>query len=41
MGKKQRNRVTGQKKNNHVPVSDVIAADEAHGKEHSATKRKP
>lgn len=40
MGKtaKPRNRT---KKNNHVPAEDVIAAEEAHGKEHSAAKRKP
>ncbi|MEH7664755.1 hypothetical protein V7193_18215 [Bacillus velezensis] len=41
MGKKQRNRVTGQKQKIHVPFYDGIAADEAHGKEHSAAKRKP
>lgn len=41
MGKKYRNRITGQKKNNHIPEKDIIAAEEAHGKEYSAAKRKP
>lgn len=40
MGKKQRNRITGQKKNNHIPTKDVIVAEEAHEKEFSARKRK-
>ncbi|AFR74817.1 hypothetical protein CHCC20441_0618 [Bacillus licheniformis] len=40
MGKKQRNRVTGLKKNNHIPTKDVIAAEDAHEKEYSARKRK-
>nr|WGD64263.1 hypothetical protein P5652_11980 [Bacillus subtilis] len=40
MGKKHRNRITG-KKNNHIPEKDIIAAEEAHGKEYSAAKRKP
>ncbi|AUZ39033.1 MULTISPECIES: hypothetical protein [Bacillus] len=41
MGKKHRNRITGQKKNNHIPEKDIIAAEEAHEKEYSAAKRKP
>ncbi|MFP7496666.1 hypothetical protein [Bacillus subtilis] len=41
MGKKHRNRITGQKKNNHIPEKDIIAAEEAHGKEYSVAKRKP
>lgn len=40
MGKKHRNRIRGQKKNNHVPIEDVIAKDIAHEKEMSAEKRK-
>ncbi len=40
MGKKHRNRINGQKKNNHVPMEAIIAEEEAHGKEESAKKRK-
>ncbi|MBD1379040.1 hypothetical protein [Metabacillus arenae] len=40
MGKKQRNRIQGQKKNNHVPPEAIEAKENAHGKEYSSTKRK-
>ena len=40
MGKKHRKRVTGQKKFNHIPTKDVIAAEDAHEKEFNARKRK-
>jgi hypothetical protein len=40
MGKKHRNRINGQKKNNHIPADQIIAEHEAHGKEYSANKRK-
>ncbi|MGE6260321.1 hypothetical protein ACQKCU_20975 [Heyndrickxia sporothermodurans] len=40
MGKKHRNRINGQKKNNHIPSEDIIAEHEAHGKEYSAKERK-
>jgi hypothetical protein len=40
MGKKHRNRVNGQKKNNHIPAEAIIAEENAHGKEMSAQKRK-
>jgi hypothetical protein len=36
MGKKHRNRINGQKKNNHVPKEALIAEDAAHAKEYSA-----
>ncbi|MBD8068033.1 hypothetical protein [Bacillus sp. PS06] len=39
MGKKHRERLT-QKKNNHIPMKDIIAEEEAHGKEESAAQRK-
>jgi len=37
MGKKHRNRIASPKKNNHVPPEAVIAEQEAHGKEFSAS----
>lgn len=37
MGKKNRARVNSPKKNNHVPKEAIIAEQEAHGKEFSAT----
>ncbi|GIN85762.1 hypothetical protein J6TS2_21480 [Heyndrickxia sporothermodurans] len=40
MGKKHRNRINGQKKNNHIPSEGIIAEHEAHGKEYSAKERK-
>ncbi|MGV3465525.1 MAG: hypothetical protein ACO1OT_09560 [Heyndrickxia sp.] len=40
MGKKHRNRINGQKKNNHIPEDQIIAEQEAHGKEFTANKRK-
>lgn len=40
MGKKHRNRINGQKKNNHIPPEAIIAEENAHGKEYSAKKRK-
>lgn len=40
MGKKHRNRINGQKKNNHIPTDQIIAELDAHGKEQSAHKRK-
>ncbi|GER68533.1 hypothetical protein BpJC7_30150 [Weizmannia acidilactici] len=40
MGKKHRNRINGRKKNNHIPPEVIIAEQEAHGKEYTATKRK-
>lgn len=40
MGKKHRNRINSPKKNNHIPPEGIIAEQEAHGKEHSAQKRK-
>lgn len=40
MGKKNRNRVNQPKKNNNIPTDDLIAEQEAHGKENSAKKRK-
>ncbi|MBA2875404.1 hypothetical protein [Thermaerobacillus caldiproteolyticus] len=40
MGKKHRNRINGQKKNNHIPKEALIAEDAAHAKEYSATGRK-
>lgn len=39
MGKKHRNRNT-PKKNNHIPPEGIIAEQEVHGKEYSASKRK-
>ncbi|MDX8291628.1 MULTISPECIES: hypothetical protein [Metabacillus] len=40
MGKKHRNRVNGQKKNNHIPAEAIEAEHNAHGKEASPEKRK-
>jgi len=40
MGKKHRNRINEQKKNNHVPENIISAEQEAHHKEQDATKRK-
>ncbi|MCH1626340.1 hypothetical protein [Fredinandcohnia quinoae] len=40
MGKKHRNRINGQKKNNHIPPEAIEAEEIAHGKEFSATGRK-
>ena len=40
MGKKHRNRINGQKKNNHVAPEVIEAEHTAHGKEHSPKKRK-
>lgn len=40
MGKKHRNRINGQKKNNHIPPEAIIAEHNAHGKEESAKERK-
>lgn len=40
MGKKQRNRLNSPKKNNHIPPEAIEAEEIAHGKEHSASKRK-
>ncbi len=37
MGKKNRARINSPKKNNHVPKEAIIAEQEAHGKEFSAT----
>ncbi|WP_235848428.1 hypothetical protein [Litchfieldia alkalitelluris] len=39
MGKKHRERLT-KKKNNHIPMKDIISEEEAHAKEHSAERRK-
>lgn len=41
MGKKDRNRVNQPKKNNHIPLKDIISEQNAHGKEYSGKKRKP
>ncbi|MCM3573790.1 MULTISPECIES: hypothetical protein [Mesobacillus] len=40
MGKKHRNRINSPKKNNHIPPEAIVAEQEAHGKEFSATGRK-
>ncbi|MGE8204230.1 hypothetical protein ACQKP0_06655 [Heyndrickxia sp. NPDC080065] len=40
MGKKHRNRINGQKKNNHIPAEQIVAEHEAHAKEFSAKDRK-
>jgi hypothetical protein len=40
MGKKHRNRINGQKKNNHIPKEALIAEETAHAKEYSAKGRK-
>ncbi|MBB2481593.1 MULTISPECIES: hypothetical protein [Heyndrickxia] len=40
MGKKHRNRINGQKKNNHIPEDQIISEQEAHEKEFTANKRK-
>jgi len=40
MGKKHRNRINGQKKNNHISPEVIIAEENAHGKEFSAKERK-
>lgn len=40
MGKKHRNRINGQKKNNHIPEDQIIAEKIAHEKEISAKDRK-
>ena len=40
MGKKHRNRINSPKKNNHIPPEDIIAEENAHAKENSASKRK-
>ena len=40
MGKKHRNRINSPKKNNHIPPEAIVAEQEAHGKEYSATGRK-
>ncbi|WP_246483964.1 hypothetical protein [Heyndrickxia vini] len=40
MGKKNRNRINGQKKNNHIPKDQIIAEQVAHEKEFSAKERK-
>ncbi|WP_223701890.1 hypothetical protein [Sutcliffiella deserti] len=40
MGKKHRNRINGQKKNNHISPDAIEAEQIAHKKEHSAKKRK-
>ncbi len=37
MGKKHRNRINSPKKNNHIPKEAIIAEQEAHGKEFSAS----
>lgn len=37
MGKKHRNRINSPKKNNHIPPEAIVAEQEAHGKEFSAT----
>jgi hypothetical protein len=37
MGKKHRNRINSPKKNNHTPPEAIVAEQEAHGKEFSAT----
>ncbi|KAB2333546.1 hypothetical protein F7732_05480 [Bacillus mesophilum] len=37
MGKKHRNRINSPKKNNHIPEEAIIAEQEAHGKEYSAS----
>lgn len=37
MGKKHRNRTNSPKKNNHIPAEQIIAEQEAHGKENTAT----
>ncbi|WP_433742680.1 hypothetical protein [Falsibacillus pallidus] len=40
MGKKHRNRINGQKKNNHIPADQIVAEHEAHAKENTSDKRK-
>ncbi|WP_197284200.1 hypothetical protein [Bacillus sp. CHD6a] len=40
MGKKHRNRINGQKKNNHVSPDAIEAEHTAHKKEHSPKGRK-
>jgi hypothetical protein len=40
LGKKHRNRINGQKKNNHIPKEALLAEEAAHAKEYSATRRK-
>ncbi|MEI5907334.1 hypothetical protein WAK64_09715 [Bacillus spongiae] len=40
MGKKHRNRINGQKKNNHLPNEITDAELNAHKKEQSAESRK-
>ncbi|WP_335871686.1 hypothetical protein [Bacillus sp. 2205SS5-2] len=40
MGKKHRNRINGQKKNNHIPKEATDAELVAHAKEYSAVNRK-
>jgi hypothetical protein len=40
MGKKHRNRINSPKKNNHISPEAIVAEQEAHGKEFSATGRK-
>ncbi|KYD08542.1 hypothetical protein MXL46_01480 [Heyndrickxia sporothermodurans] len=40
MGKKNRNRINGQKKNNHIPEDQIVAEQIAHEKEFSAKERK-
>jgi hypothetical protein len=40
LGKKHRNRINGQKKNNHIPPEAIEAEENAHGKEETSAKRK-
>jgi hypothetical protein len=40
MGKKHRNRINGQKKNNHISKESLLSEDAAHAKEYSAAGRK-
>ncbi|MFY4776870.1 hypothetical protein [Metabacillus sp. RGM 3146] len=40
MGKKHRNRINAPKKNNHISPENIVAEQEAHGKENAASKRK-
>ncbi|CAG9621953.1 hypothetical protein [Sutcliffiella rhizosphaerae] len=40
MGKKHRNRINGQKKNNHIPPEAIEAEQIAHEKEYSPKGRK-
>lgn len=40
MGKKHRNRINGQKKNNHLPKEALLSENAAHAKEYSAAERK-